>query len=185
MTDDLISVIDIAAQYGKRKQYIFKILKRLRIETQKIRSTASHGQMIAYITNDESHQVIAELELISSIDNESDESTDFPSDSILFEQGVFYLLQLEPDHDPGRFKVGFATSMAERLRALRCSAPFISIIQTWPCKRVWEKTAIDCVSEGCEKLHTEVFRTNSIEVIQNKCNIFFEMMPKLKLLNSQ
>ncbi|MCC7174917.1 MAG: hypothetical protein IT159_06945 [Bryobacterales bacterium] len=27
------------------------------------------------------------------------------------DQGVFYLLQLEPEHDPGRIEVGFAVSL--------------------------------------------------------------------------
>ena len=38
MDDDLISVRDIAAQHGKRKQTVFKIIKRLGIETTKQRS---------------------------------------------------------------------------------------------------------------------------------------------------
>jgi hypothetical protein len=102
------------------------------------------------------------------------------TDAAIAEQGVFYLLQLEPDHDPGRFKVGFATSLPERLRTLKCSAPFIAVLATWPCKNLWEKTAIDCVTQGCERLYTEVFRTDSIDVVRQKCERFFELMPKDK-----
>jgi hypothetical protein len=98
---------------------------------------------------------------------------------LLLDQGVFYLLLLEPDHDPGRFKVGFAINLPDRLRALRCSAPFAIVIKSWPCKNLWEKTAIECVSEGCERLHTEVFRTASIETVIAKCESFFALMPKL------
>ena len=53
MADDLISVIDIANQYGKRKQSIFKILKRLRIDATKRQGANSRGQVVAYITSDE------------------------------------------------------------------------------------------------------------------------------------
>jgi hypothetical protein len=87
-------------------------------------------------------------------------------------------LLLEPDHDPGRFKVGIADNFPERLRQHRCSAPLLKVVKTWPCKRLWEKTAIDCVTEGCEKLHTEVFRTQSIELVVERANRFFELMPK-------
>ena len=95
------------------------------------------------------------------------------------EQGVFYLLLLEPDHDPGRFKVGFAVSLPERLRQLRCSAPFATVVGSWPCKSLWEKTAIECASCGCERLHTEVFRTVALETVIERCNQFFALMPSL------
>ena len=161
MSDDLISVIDLADQYGKRKQTIFKVLRRLGIETKKLRSANNRGQVIAYVTNDESRLVIND---IRSKGLEQEISSSFP-DALLAEQGVFYLLVLEPDHDSGRFKLGFATNISERLRALRCSAPFLQVLRTWPCKRLWEKTAIESVSNGCERLHTEVFRTTSLETV--------------------
>ena len=60
MDEGLISVIDVALQLRKRKQTIFKILKRLEIETQKRRS-GKRGHLVAYITQDEfrllSHEV--------------------------------------------------------------------------------------------------------------------------------
>ena len=95
-------------------------------------------------------------------------------------RGVFYLLLLEPEHDPGRFKVGFAVSLSERLRTLRCSAPFLKVVKTWPCKSLWEKTAIECVAESCKRLHTEVFRAQSIESVVEKCERFFELMLTLR-----
>jgi hypothetical protein len=52
-------------------------------------------------------------------------------------------------------------------------------MKSWKCKFLWEKTAIDCVTDGCERLHTEVFRTNSIDRVAAKCEQFFEIMPKL------
>jgi hypothetical protein len=45
---------------------------------------------------------------------------------------------------------------------------------------LWEKTAIDCVTEGCKQLHTEVFRTQSIEPVLQRCEQFFSLMPKLE-----
>jgi hypothetical protein len=174
MSDELISVIDLADQYGKRKQTIFKVLRRLGIETTKLRSANNRGQVIAYVTNDESRLVTNDLQ---SKGLEQEISSSFP-DALLAEQGVFYLLVLEPDHDSGRFKVGFATNLSERLRALRC-APFLQVKRTWPCKRLWEKTAIESVANGCERLHTEVFRTTSLETVLVKCDRFFELMPTL------
>ena len=46
MSEELISVIDVANHHGKRKQTIFKILRRLGIEARKIRG-ANHGQFLS------------------------------------------------------------------------------------------------------------------------------------------
>jgi hypothetical protein len=176
MPDNLISVIDLAAKHGKLKQSIFKVLKKHRIEPTKRMGANNRGQVVSYVTQEEASIVASILAARGSSDNEAD--SDSISDVLLAERGVFFLLALEPRSDPGRFKVGFAASLPERLRQLRCSAPFAEVAATWPCKRLWEKTAIDCIAAGCERVHTEVFRTESIASVREKCERFFAMMPK-------
>lgn len=95
------------------------------------------------------------------------------------EMGTFYLIQLEPEHDPKRYKVGFASNIQERLRFFKCSAPFSKVIKLWPCKRLWEKTAIDCVTINSERLYTEVFRANDLDEIVKMVDKFFQIMPNL------
>lgn len=170
MAKELIPVVDIASNLGKRKQHIFKVLKRLGIESTK-RKAGNHGQKMAFVTVEEYEQV---KEAMASIGDDSDSLLVQPESS-----GVFYLIQLEPEHDPGRFKVGFATNMDERLRSHKTAAPYSKLLKTWPCKLLWEKTAIDCVCQGCERLHTEVFRTDSIETVKSRCDNFFIQMPEL------
>lgn len=172
MVDELVSIADIARQCGVRRQSIFKVLRRLRIEPEKRKSPEKHGQIASYITRAESEIVIAELSGMR-------EAASAPSDLLPAEVGVFYVIQLEPTHDPGRVKVGFASNIGERLRAHRTSAPFAEVIKTWPCRSLWEKTAIDCVCNGFEQLHTEVFRTDSIDQIVENCDEFFSIMPRL------
>ena len=156
-----------------RKQTLFKIVKRLGINTSKERNSNHRGQSIVYITE-------TDFQLICDQLHSQDKKTD-PNASLSpqIDNGVFYLIQLEPNHDPGRFKLGFASNMPERLRQHRCSAPFAVVLATWPCHVLWEKTAMDCVTQGCEKIHTEVFRTNNIIGIKNKCDTFFSLMPAL------
>jgi hypothetical protein len=180
MPESTISVIDLVAQHGMRKQTVFKVLARLGIETVKRpgNSKTNRGQVIAYISGDDARRFAEEIRSMAAA-NRSSAEEDGP-ETVMAEQGVFYLLQLEPDHDPGRFKVGFATSLPERLRTLKCSAPFTKVLATWPCKNLWEKTAIDCVAQGCERPHTEVFRTESIDDVWQRCQRFFELMPKDK-----
>jgi hypothetical protein len=178
MPDELISVVDIASQLGKRKQTVFKVLRRLSIVPRKLRSTDRRGQLVSYVTPQESRLVAAELRAAGPVPAFGD-GVAAPPEALPEERGVFYLLLLEPEHDRGRFKVGFTVSLSERLRTLRCSAPFTEVVRTWPCKTLWERTAIECVTEGCKQLHTEVFRTQSIEPVLQRCEQFFGLMPKL------
>jgi hypothetical protein len=97
------------------------------------------------------------------------------------DEGWFYLIQLEPDHDPGRLKVGFTTDLDGRLRHHRCSAPFAKYTKTWPCRRVWERTAIDSVTSGLEQLHTEVFRAPSVNEVEERGDRFFSVMPSVRV----
>lgn len=172
MQEELISVIDVAKQLGRDKQYIFKIIKRLRISTVKHKNSDARGQSISFLT-------IADYELIKENLKSSDlDSICSPAE--LDTNGVFYLIQLEPTHDAGRFKVGFATNIEERLRSHKTAAPLLKLVKKWPCKLLWEKTAIECISQECERMHTEIFRTNSIDRVVERCDEFFGLMPKLQ-----
>jgi hypothetical protein len=179
MNEDLISVIDVARQHGKRKQTVFKVLRRLGIRPSKRRSSSNKNQMIACITQEEFRLVSVEMQALRGRDDFEPSGDQGADDFVSTEVGVFYLIQLEPELDPGRFKVGFAASMSERLRHLQCSAPFAVVVRTWPCRRLWEKTAIESVAAGCERLHTEVFRTGSMDEIIRRCERFFAVMPSV------
>ena len=172
MDMETISVIDVAKNLGNQKAHIFKILGRLGIKTVKEKNSTARGQKIAYVTTDDYSRI---REYLAEVENDSVTlavQTDV--------SGVFYLIQLEPQHDPGRFKLGFATNLEERLRSHKTAAPFSKVLKSWPCKLLWEKTAIECVSQDCVRLHTEVFRTDSIEQVQARCEEFFRLMPKFK-----
>jgi hypothetical protein len=172
MSAETISVIDAAKNLGKQKTHIFKILGRLGIETIKEKNIAAKGQKISYITTADYERI---KEHLAGTEKEPGAATAQPDVG-----GVFYLIQLEPEHDPGRFKLGFATSIEERLRSHKTAAPFSKVLRTWPCKLLWEKTAIECAAQGCVRLHTEVFRAESIEEVRSRCEQFFRLMPEFK-----
>ena len=165
---DLISIIEIAKNHGRRSQSIHKIVKRLGITTTKLASTASRGQKVSHITREAYEELERHLTPPKQETSNQDES-----------YGVFYLVLLEPSLDPGRFKVGFATNINERIRHHKTVAPLLEIVKTWPCKLLWEKTAIECVTAGCEQIYTEVFRTDRIQTIIDRADQFFELMPRL------
>jgi hypothetical protein len=130
-----ISIKDFSQQHGLLKPTVFKVLKRLGIEPSKSRGDSqSRGQMVSYITEDESRQVLEAL--VSPTQAIEEGGTASELDAHLYDVGVFYLLSLEPECDPTRFKVGFTNDLDERLRTHRCSAPFATVVKIWPCRRL-------------------------------------------------
>lgn len=168
-----IAMGELADELGIYKQTVFKIANRLGIQTVKRRDRSRGNQVIAVVTETDANAIRDEVvQGRRSRVQDSADAVEFAPD-----EGWFYLMQLEPDHDPGRFKVGFTTDLDGRLRHHRCSAPFATYLQTWPCKRLWERAAIDCTTAGAEQLHTEVFRAASLKEVMAKGDSFFAVMP--------
>jgi hypothetical protein len=170
---NLIAVAELADELGTYRATIFKIAKRLGIQPVKRRDSERGGQKIALVTPGEATRI---REAFTTGRRSSDEAS---ADAVAFaaDEGWFYLIELEPEHDPGRFKVGFTTDLDGRLRHHRCSAPFAQYKKHWPCRRTWERAAIDCVTAGLEQLHTEVFRGTSLDEVLARGERFFAVMP--------
>lgn len=176
MEEERISIVDIADDLKLRKQRLFKVLKKLGIRSTLRRDSTRRGQAVAMISQAEATRVRQALA-------HTDPDSPRPTKAKLVpyetgdEVGVFYVVQLEPQHDVGRFKVGFTTELEARLRKHRTSAPFVRCEKSWPCLRAWERAAIDCVTSGCEQLHTEVFRTSVLADVIRRADSFFSVMP--------
>ena len=179
-TEERIAIVDLADDLQVRKQRIFKILPRLGIRPTQRREQSRGNQNVATVSPAEAAAIRAEI--ISSSDASGTGSSASAGSMAVFysdDVGFFYVIQLEPNHDPGRFKVGFTMDLDGRLRKHRCAAPFAQYLNAWPCKRIWERAAIDCMTDGCERLHTEVFRAASLDQLRARAQAFFAMMPKL------
>jgi hypothetical protein len=181
-TQERIAIVDLADDLQVRKQRIFKILLRLGIRPTQRRDANRGNQNVATVNPSEAAAIRAEIERSSDASGTGNSPSSggtaaFTSDDV----GFFYMIQLEPDHDPGRFKVGFTTDLDGRLQKHRCAAPFAQYLKSWPCKRIWERAAMDCVTNGCERLHTEVFRAGSLEELAARAQAFFSMMPRLQV----
>jgi hypothetical protein len=178
--EERIAIVDLADDLKVRKQRIFKILPRLGIRPTQRREQSRGNQNIATVSATEAAAIREEI--VSSSDPSGTGASALPGSGSLFysdDVGFFYVLQLEPDHDPGRFKIGFTMDLDARLQKHRCAAPFAQYLNTRPCKRICESAAIDCVTEGCERLHTKVFRTSSLDNLHARTKAFFAVMPNL------
>lgn len=175
-----VAIVDLADELNVRKQWIFKIAKRLDIKTQLLRQEQRGNQLVATVSSTEALAIRREIDASLRRRAESSEGSDGPVDAYS-EAGYFYLALLEPEHDPGRLKVGFTTDMDGRLQKHRCSAPFTVFTKSWPCLRTWERAAIDCLTDGLEKLRSEVFRAASVVAVEKRGDAFFSVMPRLTM----
>jgi hypothetical protein len=91
--------------------------------------------------------------------------------------GVVYLLQLEPDCDPGRFKVGFSSKPWTRINDLLTVAPLAQCVAMWPARRNWERAAIVAIAQFATQIREEVFRGADIHDAIRAGDKFFDAMP--------
>ena len=90
--------------------------------------------------------------------------------------GVFYVVQVIPDLDPLRVKLGFATDALRRLDSYRTLSPTVQLVKTWPCRSSWERAAIDSLSRICTPLSGEVFTCDDLLALVARGDAFFALM---------
>jgi len=178
--EERIAIVDVADDLQVRKQRIFKILPRLGIQPTQRREASRGNQNVATVSQAEAAAIRSEIERSSESSSGSNARSGILAALSADDVGFFYLIQLEPEHDSGRFKVGFTMDRDGRLQKHRCSSPFARYVAWWPSRRVWERAAIDCVTTGCDQLHKEVFRAGSMEQVSARAQAFFTMMPSLE-----
>lgn len=94
--------------------------------------------------------------------------------------GYLYIIQLLPNTAENRVKLGYAKSVAQRLSAHRTTCPNAVMVNKWKCKPEWELVAIDSITrDGCELVGGEVYECVDIELLEDKADRFFELMPEL------
>lgn len=168
--EELISVAEAAKALGRNKQSLFKLVNRLKIEKKFIKSEDARGQTAAYITLEDFEILKAHVDGASSLPVLQGDDASM--------SGYFYIIQLEPELDPRRLKLGFAASVDDRIRKHMTSAPFSKVLAKWPCRLIWEKTVIDCLTGNSEKIYTEVFRVQDVNMTIQTAAAFFDLMPK-------
>lgn len=90
MTEEMVSVIDAATELGKRKQTLFKVMKRLGITGSKRRDPSKGNQVILFISRADLDRIRSDL----GSTNRGNEDSETDVQDIGFysaEQGVFYL----------------------------------------------------------------------------------------------
>jgi hypothetical protein len=165
-----ISLKALASELGMDRSHARRYVLNLGIMPLKRRTADSGGQLTLTVSS-------TEADLIRKTRTEQGfTGSQTPVEN---EVGFFYFIQLIPELAPTRIKLGFADNVANRLQQHRTSAPTATVIKYWPCRRSWERTAIDAIaSAGGSLILNEVFDFQSIEAAIQRADQFFALLPQ-------
>jgi hypothetical protein len=169
MAEDFVSLKQLATELGMDRSHARRYVLRLGFTPHKRRTTDSQNQLTLAVT-------IPEAEVILKKRREAGffESTK----PVVSEVGVFYVIRLVPELDPRRLKLGFADDLLSRLGQHRTAAPTAAVVKSWPCKRAWEGTVMDCLTAvNCRLILNEVFECDDIDALIARADNLFALLP--------
>lgn len=77
--------------------------------------------------------------------------------------GFFYMIQLVPELEPNRIKLGFSKSIKNRLMQHRCTCPNAKLIKKWKCKKNDESFVMRKIAnKGCKRIYTNIDNKKTI-----------------------
>ena len=168
--DEFVSIKDLATRLGMDRSHARRYVLKLGYEFFRRRTADSGGQLMNCVTSVEADQIVSQR-----ADKGFLASTVVTVSNI----GEFYVIQLVPDLDPKRLKLGFAESLEQRLLEHRTAAPTARVLRSWPCKRSWERTALDALTRiGCRLILNEVFECDEPNALVERGEAFFSMLPQ-------
>lgn len=165
---------DIAEKLGVGvdtvRRHINKMKKELGLDPVKQKTSTSSGSLVNCLSTDHTHLF---LSYFASKDEKESENA-FSSRKF----GSFYIIQLIPEFNPNRVKIGFADNVKKRIKEHQTASPTAKLIGHWPCKRAWDQAAMDSITrENCRLVMNEVYE-GEIDGFIKRGNAFFENMPK-------
>jgi hypothetical protein len=169
--DEFVSLKQLAKALGLDRSNALKYIRKQRFKGAKRRTLDSGGQLALSFTKEEAERIIA-------LRREQGFFGGPEAKPISEEKGSFYVIQLVPELDPNRVKLGFASDVDDRLQQHRTSAPTAAVRKTWPCRKTWEVTAIAALTAtGCRLILNEVFECDDLEKLLARGDAFFALLP--------
>jgi hypothetical protein len=169
MAQEYVSLKQLAEELGLDRSNMRKYALRHGVKPHKRRTPDSGNQLTLAVS-------ISEAEFIRA--KRSEEGFLSSSKPVSKEVGVFYVIRLVPELDPRRIKLGFADDLNSRLVQHRTAAPTAVVAKSWPCKRSWEVTVMDCLSAcHCKLILNEVFECEDVDALIRKADELFSLLP--------
>ena len=167
--DQFVALRVLARELRIDRSHFRRYVIRLGITPQKRHTLRSGNQLVVTVTAQEAEQIrIARRGQGYNLDYDVLEAA----------VGVFYVVQLIPELDPNRVKLGFADDAGTRLVQHRTAAPTAKLVKTWPCKRSWEFTVIDSLATaGCKLILNEVYECDDVARLIEHGDRLFALLP--------
>lgn len=140
----------------------------LNLEPIKRKTPSSKGALVACLSSDDAENLIRYYKNRGNTKSELNNNRNY---------GFFYLIQLIPEFQPNRVKIGFADDVKKRFKEHQTSSPTAKLIGYWPCKRAWDQAAMDSIARtDCKYVLNEVYE-GDIEEFKKRAEEFFAIMP--------
>ncbi len=168
--DEFISINELANRLGTDRSQFRRYVLKLGYVVHKRRIQGSGGQLTLCVSAAEADEIVA---------RRADQGFTASTVVSVSDVGVFYVIQLVPELDPKRLKLGFAESIDQRHSQHRTAAPTARILRTWPCKRSWEFTVMDSLTRVDSRLIlNEVFECDDPQALVERGEVFFSLLPQ-------
>jgi len=172
MSKAFVSIKHLAEELGMDRSHARRYVLKLGFKPQKRRTQDSGSQLTLTVSRQEAEAILKQRR---------DQGFTAEGKAVEPEAGVFYVIQLVPELDPKRVKLGFSIDLADRLAQHRTAAPTARVLRSWPCKRSWEVTVMDCLSSvACRHILNEVFECDNLDGLIKRGNELFGILPDPK-----
>jgi len=163
-----VLINDIAKELGINKDYAKRVAKKMGFEIH-------YGKRrIASVSKSDYEKFIKDYEPRRPSTKQLADNTEFDG------FGYYYIIQLEPIKIPDRVKVGYADSLIERCAQHRTTNPNLKVLKSWPCKRIWEKTAEASITRNeCIHIGGEVYE-GDLQLFLDRAETFFSLLPTVE-----
>ena len=167
--DEYITIRDLSEELKLDRSNLRKYVKKLGIETTRIRVPEYGNQLSSALTRDDADKV-RRTRMASGF-----------GDVDLDNSGWFYIAVPDPTARPTRVKLGYTNSVDNRLKDYRIANPEVSLLMKKRCRKGWEQTMIFGITnyEGCDHVGGEVYDVdphNNVDplwVLKDRCDRLF------------
>ena len=170
--EEFISIKQLSENLGMDRSHARRFVLKLGIAPQKRRTHDSANQLTLTVTSNEAVKILETRKSLGFSEGGT---------AVELEAGLFYVIQLVPELDPKRIKLGYANDLPDRLTQHRTAAPTAKVAAAWPCKRSWETTIMDCLRVvGCRHILNEVFECDDLEALISQGDKISALLPDPK-----
>ena len=167
--NQLVPLRLLAQELHVDRSHFKRYVERLGINPHKRHTLDSGNKLVVTVTTEEADRIRAARR---------EQGYKFGTGEVDEGVGAFYVVQLVPELDLNRVKLGFADDAGARLAQHRTAAPTAKLLKTWPCKRSWEFTVIDALSTaGCKLILNEVYECCDLPRLLAHGDQLFSLLP--------